>query len=318
MLAPQQIGRILDCVYRNFSIAADAEVTLEVNPGTVSRGNLKDYRSIGINRLNIGLQSICDNTLLFLGRIHSARQGVDTYNWSREVGFENVGLDLMYAIPDRNRSHWEAELTDVIRMEPEHLSCYSLTIEAGTPIADRVDKGEIHPLDEKTAGDLFSLTNACLNSNNYDQYEISNFARRTAVVGIDRRSRHNRKYWNLAPYLGFGPAAHSYQQNERWWNHRSLDRYLSDLKMQKMPVADREILNRDQQIIEFIYLGLRQTDGIDTKAFALRFGTGLYDMFGPVLESLSNEKLVESYPGRIRLTERGMRFHESVIGRVLC
>jgi oxygen-independent coproporphyrinogen-3 oxidase len=317
MLTPRQIGRILDAVHACFPVTPDVETTLEVNPGTVNRQRLAAYRAAGINRLNIGLQSLDDQTLNFLGRIHTAEKGVDTYRRAREAGFENVGLDLIYGVPGQTRDRWETEMADVVALAPDHLSCYTLTVEPGTPMAAQVKSGWIHPLDEQMVGDLFSFTAAYLNGNGYRRYEISNFARTTTPEDCDRRSRHNRKYWTFAPYLGFGPAAHSFRDNTRWWNHRSLAAYLAALKTGTLPVAETETLTREQQIMEFIYLGLRQTDGIDTADFASRFGEPFFDRFEATVSPLVHERLVARLPGRIRLTDRGMRFLESVVDRLL-
>jgi oxygen-independent coproporphyrinogen-3 oxidase len=314
VLAPRQIERLIEGVRDCFAVAPDAEVTLEVNPGTVNEKRLAAYRRAGVNRLNIGLQSIDDQTLRFLGRIHTAEEGVATYRQARAAGFDNVGLDLMYAVPGQTRSRWEAQMSRVVQLAPEHLSCYTLTIEPGTPMARLVKTGRIRPMAEKTAAALFAFTAAYLNNNGYRQYEISNFARH---ADADYRSRHNRKYWTLAPYLGFGPAAHSFMGYTRWWNHRSLDDYLADLKTAKRPVEETECLTREQQIMEFIYLGLRQTDGIDTAQFVSRFNTGFSDRFQPEVTRLVDEGMVETFADRIRLTERGMRFLEHVVDRLL-
>lgn len=317
VLSPGQIGWILQRVHTCFSVSPDAEVTLEVNPGTVNREKLAAFRRAGVNRLSIGLQSTDDRILNFLGRIHTAREGLDTFRRAREAGFDDVGLDLIYCVPGQTRDEWEAEMARVVRLAPDHLSCYTLTMEPGTPMTRKVENGQIQPLDEKTAGDLFSFTVAYLNRNGYGQYEISNFARNAAEESIDRRSRHNRKYWTFAPYLGFGPAAHSFLDKRRWWNHRCLDGYLSDLKDGKPPVGGEETLTREQQIMEFVYLGLRQTDGIDTKEFESWFAAGFSDHFEPQASHLVDEGLLERSPGRIRLTGRGIRFLESVVDRLL-
>ncbi len=317
VLTPLQIARILEGVHACFSVTPDAETTLEVNPETVSQASLTAYRRAGINRLNIGLQSLDEQTLVFLGRIHTARKGVDAYGWARAAGFDNIGLDLIYAVPGQTRSRWVAEMAGVVQLAPDHLSCYTLTMEPGTPMAQRLQNGQIQPLDEQTAGRLFSATASYLNRNGYRQYEISNFSRNAAGGTSDRRSRHNRKYWNFAPYLGFGPAAHSFLDHTRWWNPRSLSDYLADLKAGRCPVAGTETLTPEQQMMEFVYLGLRQTDGIDTADFASRFNAGLSDCFGPEVSRLVGEGLVERSSGRIRLTQRGMRFLEHVVDRLL-
>lgn len=317
VLTPPQIAQILAGIHACFSVTPDAETTLEANPGTVDKADLAAYRAAGINRLNLGLQSIDDQTLTFLGRIHTAQKGLDTYRWAREAGFENVGLDLIYGIPGQTRSRWEAEMAGVVQLAPDHLSCYTLTMEPGTPMAEKVQDGQIHPLDEQIAGDLFSATAAYLGRNGYRQYEISNFARSAGGDTTDRRSQHNRKYWTLAPYLGFGPASHSFLDNTRWWNHRSLDDYLADLKAGKCPVAETETLTSEQQTMEFVYLGLRQTDGIDTADFASRFKADFSERFEPEVSRLVKEGLVEKLAGWIRLTARGMRFLECVVDRLL-
>lgn len=316
MLAPRQIGLILECIGKRYSMVPEPEITLEVNPGTATPETLAAFRALGVNRLNIGLQSIDDQTLILLGRIHSAKVGLDTYRQAREAGFDNVGLDLIYAVPGHTLRQWEVQLGAVVRLAADHLSCYTLTIEPGTPMAEEVQSGRIEHLDEKTAGDLFSFTAAYLNHNGYRQYEISNFARRTAQNLRDYRSRHNRKYWTFAPYLGFGPAAHSFLDNRRWWNHRSLDKYLTDLKSGELPVAATERLTREQQMIEFVYLGLRQTDGIDMAEYTARFSMDFSTHFEQTTR-LEKEGLLEKYSGQIRLTARGMRFLESVVGRLL-
>ncbi|BBO72350.1 coproporphyrinogen III oxidase [Desulfosarcina alkanivorans] len=317
VLAPGQVARVLDGLRACFPVTPDAETTLEVNPGTVTRSTLTAYHKAGIGRLNIGLQSLDDRTLNFLGRIHTAGKGIDTYRWAREAGFDNVGLDLIYGVPGQTLDRWEKVLARVVGLAPDHLSCYTLTMEPGTEMTARVENGHIQPLGEGTVGDWFVFTSAYLNANGYRQYEISNFARCARGDAADRRSRHNRKYWTFAPYLGFGPAAHSFLDNTRWWNHRSLDTYLADLKAGRRPVADRETLTREQQIIEFVYLGLRQTDGIDTAAFRSRFDEPFSEYAAPQLSQLAREGLVEQPPGRIRLTRQGMRFLESVVGRLL-
>jgi len=317
VLTPRQLAQVLDGLRACFTVAADAEVTLEVNPGTVNRDNLADFRQAGVNRLNIGLQSTDDRHLTLLGRIHSAKTGIDTYHRARAVGFDNVGLDLIYAIPGQTLIRWEAEMAGVVRLAPDHLSCYTLTIEPGTPMARLVRENRFQPPGEQAVGDLFSATADFLNGNGYRQYEISNFARHAVAGAPDRRSRHNRKYWNISPYLGFGPFAHSYMDGCRWWNHGTLDGYLSALKEGKRPVAGREALTRAQQVIEFVYLGLRQTDGIDTADFASRFNTDISSYFVSQLPPLGAEGLIETSLGRVRLTRRGMRFMESVVDRLL-
>jgi oxygen-independent coproporphyrinogen-3 oxidase len=190
-------------------------------------------------------------------------------------------------------------------------------VEPDTPLAHRVADGGVRLPSEKMSADLFDLTAAYLNANGYRQYEISNFAKQTAAGPPDRRSRHNRKYWSAVPYLGFGPAAHSFIDPTRWWNHRCLDRYLADLAAGKAPVAQREVLTRTQRLTEFVYLGLRQTAGIDKANFESRFAEGFDARFEPQLTRLADEGLIEDAGTRIRLTDRGRRFLEGVVVSLL-
>ena len=317
LLTPDQIRSILSMVRAGFVVAADAEITLEVNPGTVDAADLRGYRTAGVNRLNIGLQSVDDRHLDFLGRIHTAGQGIDTLGWARAVGFENVGLDLIYALPGQGTDEWQRELAVVADLGAEHLSCYTLTLEPGTPMAAREASGDFVALDEETAAALFSFTIDFLNRSGYRQYEISNFARIDGAGAIDRRSRHNRKYWTSAPYLGFGPSAHSFLDDRRWWNHRSLACYLDELRQGRSPQAGEETLSREQRVVECVYLGLRQTDGIDRQDFYARFGVDFLSLFGVAAEPLIGEGMLAASTSHIRLTPRGMLLLESVAGRLL-
>ena len=317
LLSARRIERILDAMHARFAVTADAEVTLEVNPGTVGRQDLDAFYRAGVNRLNIGLQSTDDRTLSFLGRIHTADSGIATYRHARDAGFGNVGLDLIYAVPGQTRKSWEAEMARAVQLAPDHLSCYTLTIEAGTPLAQRVREGRVRPLAELVAGDLFSATADFLEAHGYRQYEISNYARVSRTGRLDLRSRHNRKYWNFIDYLGFGPAAHSLSGATRRWNCSTLDAYMAALQRGASPEAGREKLTRDQQILEAVYLGLRQTDGIDTTFFLSRFQCDFYDRFGKQMDQLTGEGLLEKRKTRVRLTRLGMGYLESVVQRML-
>ena len=317
LLAADQIQRILDTLFSTFTFAHDVEITLEANPGTITRQDLDGYRVAGVNRLNLGLQSIDDARLRFLGRIHTARQGREAYRLARDAGFDNVGLDLIYGLPGQTLGQWAPELEAVADFQAEHLSCYTLTLEEGTPLAVDVEKGRVDAPDEARVGELFAHTVKWLNHHGYRQYEISNFARVNGGDGPDRRSRHNRKYWLFAPYLGFGPSAHSFANGRRWWNRQDLDRYLADLDAGQTPVADAETLTHEQQMIEFIYLGLRQTDGIDTVEYQRRFGGDFFKRYGDRAQTLVQEGWLNQHRGQLRLTRRGMRLLESVVDRLL-
>lgn len=316
-LAPRHVGRILEHLGKRFHIATSAEITLEMNPGTVDPQKLAGFRFAGINRLNIGLQSLDEDILRLLGRIHDARQGRESFEWARQYGFDNIGIDFIYGVPGQTQKQWERDLSKAVDLGAEHLSCYTLTLEPGTVLSEKIKNGEMPPPDEALTGDLFSFTGDFLGCNGYFQYEISNHARNPEADTIDYRSRHNRKYWTFAPYLGFGPAAHSFLDNRRWWNKRSLDDYLNAVQGGLSPVAETETLTREQQIIEFVYLGLRQRVGIDTADYRLRFGEDFRARHDEELCLLAAEGLIERTPSRVRATARGMRFLDRVVDRLI-
>ena len=317
ILPTRRIETIIARLHACFAVDPAAEITLEVNPGTASQEKLAGYRSAGINRINIGLQSTDDLTLRWLGRIHTAKQGMDTIRIAQDSGFDNIGLDLIYGIPGQTQRQWQAELAAVAALGVQHLSCYTLTLEPGTPLSVRVSNGSIPSPDEAVIGELFSLTGDFLSRNGYRQYEVSNFAHASISDSTDYRSRHNLKYWTFAPYQGFGPAAHSFMDKRRWWNLRSLGEYLGAVSAGKSPMAEMEVLSREQQIMEYIYLSLRQTVGIDAIDFESRFNMDFYQDREPELSRLVDEGLIEKSQLGIRTTALGMRFLDRVVDRLI-
>jgi oxygen-independent coproporphyrinogen-3 oxidase len=306
-LKPPKIKTILNDVFSSFVIARNAEVTMEINPGTVDLADLKAYREMGVNRLSIGVQSFSESNLRFLGRIHTAGDARKTIMAARSSGFSNISLDFISGLPGQTEKSWINDLEQALVFAPEHLSCYMLTYEPGTPLDQKRKKNLFTPLDEPKAGGLFSITRQFLSRNGYQQYEISNYARSETFY-----SSHNRKYWRFHPYLGFGPAAHSYSDNIRSWNHRSVETYIENLSREKLPVDNTEILNREQQIMEFIYLGLRQTDGISMDDFYQRFGRRFETVFSDTIAFLKNRQWLRIQKGQCFLTTSGMLLLDSI------
>ena len=307
LLDAKFVDKIIGSARASFTIRPGAEITLEVNPGTVDIRRLADYRSAGVNRLNIGIQSFEDRSLEFLGRIHSARQGRQAVAWAQQAGFEHLGLDLIYGLPEQTREGWQTDLRQAVELGPEHLSCYLLTIEPGTPMAEDLGRGRFDVLPEVAVAGLFETTQSLLHAGGYIQYEISNFARTESAM-----SRHNRKYWTFAPYDGLGPAAHSFRSPTRWWNHRSLDPYLQDIENGRAPVAGKEVLGREQRIIEMIYLGLRTAEGVDIRAFNRTFDMDFFHRFSEPMAALTEAGLLVSADLRCFLTPAGMCLHEGI------
>lgn len=312
LLTPNQVRQVMAAVHRRFAVAEHAEITLEVNPGTVSGASLTGYRQAGVNRLNIGVQSFSDAALAFLSRIHSADQAIRCVEAARCAGFDNIGLDLIYGLPKQTQKQWVTDLAAAVALRPAHLSCYMLTYEPGARLAVDLKNHCFQALSDKAVGDLYDVTVAYLSDNGLPQYEVSNFSTDTAT-----RSRHNRKYWVHAPYLGLGPAAHSFTENRRWWNIRSVDGYLGRSAAGQSPVAGSETLDRQQLMMEALYLGLRCVDGIAVAAFEERFGVDFKALFGPVFTEYGERGCLEIDNRRCRLTQRGMRFSDGIAARFI-
>jgi oxygen-independent coproporphyrinogen-3 oxidase len=307
------IGRLIEAAHKHFTIRAYAEITIEVNPGTTDIQQLKAYRCAGVNRVNIGAQSFHDNNLRFLGRIHSAEDAGLAIQQAREAGFENIGLDLIYGLPGQEKDAWRRDLACALEYAPEHLSCYMLTYESGTPLDQDRTNGRFKVLDPGLAGDLFETTIEFLSTRGYQHYEVSNFSRTARTA-----SRHNQKYWDFTPYIGLGPSAHSFINNTRYWNYCSVEKYIGAVHAGKHPVDNSELLTYEQQMIEAVYLGLRTTAGIDMNAFDKRFDTQFRELFKTLVDELKTEGFINTDSHCCALTVKGMRFLDSITSQFVC
>ena len=306
-LSPAQLETILDAVCRHFAISKDAEITCELNPGDVSSDYLASLRAMGINRLTIGIQSFDEPMLTFLGRRHSTPQSMAALELSRRAGFENIGLDLIYGIPGQSLKSWERGLHRAISYEPEHISCYELTIEPGTPLHRRYRDNEFAFPKEDLLYEFFTTTSRLLVDAGYVHYEVSNFA-----GDMHLRSRHNQKYWDQTPYLGIGPAAHSFHGNRRWWNHPSLDGYVEHLQVRRHPPGGTETLSISHLRNEALYLALRTKQGIDLSDFLLRYDCDILKEKKDAVTRLCNDRLIEIIDGRLQPTARGLALADSI------
>lgn len=312
LLTPKQMGNIVDWAALCYNLGANAEMTLEVNPATAGTRDLQDYAAFGFNRINIGVQSFNDQNLAFLGRKHNAQQALAAVESAKKAGFNNIGIDLIYGLPDQTVGSWKKDLMQAIRLGPKHLSCYLLTYEPHTPLHSEMEAGKIAPLSDLHTAELFRMTHDFLGVAGYEHYEISNFSR-----GSRWRSVHNQKYWNFLPYIGLGPAAHSFKLPERWWNHRSLDDYINDLQKDMVPRAETEKLDEEQQMIEAIYLGLRQTDGLNLDTFQTSFHMDFKLYFNKALERFEAEDWIEWDTDTCRLTVEGMLFLDRIVDELV-
>lgn len=301
------IGEILNKIKNKFPILDDAEITIEVNPGTADRRKFESYREYGINRLSIGLQSPDDRELEMLGRIHNYRQFLETYKTAREAGFDNINIDLMSAIPDQSYEGWISNLRTVAELKPEHISAYSLIIEEGTPFATR----KLNLPDEDTEYNMYEATAQILREYEFEQYEISNYAKK----GME--CRHNIGYWIRQDYLGFGLGASSLYGKERFTNTRDMKIYLADSRNPEKIREKEPILTREDEMAEFMFLGLRMTDGISKADFEQRFGCVIESVYGGVLRKYKSMGLLLEGDGRIFLSRKGIHVSNAVMAEFL-
>ncbi len=296
LLVPAELAGLLALVHKYFEIADNPEITLEANPDDLTPAVLKGYREAGVNRLSLGVQSFHDRELTFLGRRHTADQALRAAAWVREAGFAALGLDLMYGLPGQGLEAWQATLEEALSFRPEHLSCYQLTVEAGTPLARRLTAGEFQGPAEEEAREFFLFTSRFLEERGYLHYEISNFAK-----GPKNRSQHNCKYWNHSPYLGLGPAAHSYMDGRRWWNHRSVPDYCRVLGRGEAPLAGEEVLSPEQLLLEAVMLGVRTAEGIDLKLldFPAKNETAVQAVVAAGLAQVKGNRLIPTREGLV-------------------
>nr|WP_294649515.1 radical SAM family heme chaperone HemW [uncultured Blautia sp.] len=301
------IGEILNRIRNKFQIQNDAEITIEANPGTADYGKLQAYRDYGINRLSIGLQSPDDRELKILGRIHNYEQFLETYKKARKAGFDNINVDLMSAIPDQTYKGWEKNLRTVAELEPEHISAYSLIIEEGTPFAAR----QLNLPDEDTEYNMYEATARILKEYGYKQYEISNYAKRGMAC------RHNVGYWTRQDYLGFGLGASSLYGKERFSNTADRKKYLENSFSPEL-IREREpILSREDEMAEFMFLGLRMTEGVARTDFEQIFGCCIEQIYGDVLKKYESMGLLQEKNGRIFLSRAGIHVSNSVMADFL-
>lgn len=257
LIEPHYIEKIFKTLSNHINFSMIKEITIEANPGEASKKYLNGYKKIGINRISFGFQSLDDKLLKFLDRLHSAKQCILAFEEARIAGFENINTDMIFNIPGQSLDILSENLKSVIKLQPEHISSYSLTVEKGTMLYSNVSKGKVVMPDEELDYNMYEMTSSIMSDNRYSQYEASNYAKN------DKECLHNLHYWNLDPYIAFGPSAHGYDGKKRWWNHKSLNLYLTLLKENKLPVKNSEILSTKNKFNEIIMNGLRTSKGIN-------------------------------------------------------
>jgi oxygen-independent coproporphyrinogen III oxidase len=305
LLTPAQLDRILAALHKRFMVQPDSEVTLEMNPGTVTRDQLREFREGGINRASFGAQTFDDAELAKLGRSHTSAETLETFHNLRAAGFDNVSFDLIAGLPGQTLAGWQQNIDRALALQPEHLSFYLLEVHEGTPLADHIRRGVQPKPDEDLAAEMYEWMLGRAAGAGYEHYEISNLCK----PGFS--SRHNTKYWTGAPYYGFGCSAHSFDgqliegQPRRWSNQRDVLRYVEAVEQRTSPIVEQHELSDDDLRAEALFLGMRMMRGVDLREYSETYGVDLRAERRDELDRFREAGLVEFDGDLIRLTRNG-------------
>lgn len=300
IIKPSNLKRILDSISIVADIDTEAEISMEANPNTLTDENLKQYRETGINRLSIGIQSLNDEILKKIGRIHNSTEALEAIDRAKKHGFENINADAMFNIPVQTTSDIEDTLTKIIERGVKHISFYSLKLEKGTPLYSMEQKNLITMPDEDEERNMYYKGRFVMEKNNLLQYEISNFA----AEGF--QCRHNLKYWNQEEYIGVGPSAHSFMNSIRYSNPSDLNLYCKNSIENNFNRIIQEEMNKEELMFEYIMLRLRLTEGLDAKEFKRKFNVDFSEKYSEQIKYLTDNKLIEYNESIVKLTQRGM------------
>lgn len=301
----QHITKIFSVLQQYVDFDKNSEMTIECNPGAIDIKNLDYYLSLGINRISFGVQSFLEKDLKFLERIHSTEDIYKSIEKSKSLGFKNISIDLMFALPNQSIEDWKYNLEKSVELDIQHISAYSLIYEPSTPLYDEYISGKISPQDEDKDAELYYLTNDILSENGFKQYEISNYAK------DNFQCKHNLNYWNSGEYFGFGPSAHSYVNGIRFWNYRSNDKYFQLLKNNQLAIEASENLTTKQKIFESIYLGLRSL-GIDLIEIQKKYSIDLYKENQKNIKLMIDNNLLYIKNNVLRLSNKGYFISDNI------
>ncbi len=314
ILSGSQMQRIMGAIKESFVVMEGAEISMEVNPGTVTEEKLIVYKKAGINRISFGLQSTDNEELKKLGRIHTYEEFLESYQMARRSGFDNMNVDLISAIPNQTVRSWEKSVRQVAALWPEHISAYSLIIEEGTPFADQYGEGSVGEKNLPSEEDerlMYQRTEEILTEAGYCRYEISNYAK------AGKACRHNMGYWERKNYLGMGLGASSLVNNVRFKNTENMELYLKYADCPEKMQENVEILSQTEQMEEMIFLGLRKMRGISLKEFEMTFGKTLEECYGKNIAAMESEGLLDQSGGYLRLTKKGIDISNYVFAEIL-
>lgn len=306
ILKIDELRKLVNYMFENFNIKKDAEITIECNPGTINKEKLKAIKEMGINRLSIGLQATQNYHLKSIGRIHTYEEFEKNYYDAIDVGLTNINVDLMYALPNQKEEEWKETLDKIIKLNPSHISAYSLILEEGTKLYDMYENNEFNLLDEDTDIDMYEYTINTLKKHGYSQYEISNYAKK------GKECKHNIIYWKCDNYLGLGPGASGYINDIRYSNIEDLNEYNNKINQNIKPISEENKLSEKDKIEEFIFMGLRMNEGINLEVFKERFKIDFYELYKEVLDKLLERELIKLDKFNLSLTQKGREISNSV------
>lgn len=306
ILNENEINILFEKIKENFNIKSNAEITMECNPGTLTLNKLKAMKESGVNRLSIGLQAVQNHHLKYIGRIHTFEEFEKNYHDAKQMGFDNINIDLMYALPNQSREDWMESLEKVVKLNPTHISAYSLILEENTELFKMYERDEFNLLDENTDIEMYEYTINYLKSYGYNQYEISNYAK-------DKfECKHNVLYWKCEEYVGIGASASGYLNGIRYNNICELDNYEKMILEGKKPIEWEEKLSIKDEIEESIFLGLRMNEGIQISDFKEKYNFDFEKEYKNEIEKLSKMELIEIDNNRMKLTQKGREISNSV------
>ena len=300
ILSAESLDRLFTDIHSKFQICPDIEITVECNPGTVDAEKLGVMKKAGVNRLSFGLQAMQDEVLGQLGRIHTVEEFHHSYRLAREFGFDNINIDLIFALPEQTMEMWQHTLTETISIQPEHISAYNLVMEESTPFYEQLKNGQFNLPSEDTEADMFQYTIDALTTYGYTHYEICNYAK------PNREVKHNLVYWNNHAYIGLGVGACGYVDGIRYTNIKGIPPYIKSLRELKKPIADTEVLAGKAEKAETLMLSLRKREGICLKEYTLRYGESIDIEFGEIIQKWKDLGLLEQTVTHLRLTDRGL------------
>lgn len=307
IIKTENLKRIIDCLRDAIEIDNCSEISMEANPNTLTSEKLNSYKSIGINRLSIGIQSLNDEILKKIGRIHDSSEALEAIDRAKNTGFENINADVMFNIPGQTVYDIEETVTKIIDRGVKHISFYSLKLEKGTPMYSMEKNNKIIMPDEEVEREMYYAGRNIMEKNNLFQYEISNFAEK----GFE--CRHNLKYWNQEEYIGLGPSAHSFLNNTRYSNPSDLKMYCENSMSDKFERIIQEELEKDDLMFEYIMLRLRLTEGLNIKEFNNKFSQDFLEMYKLQIDYLIKNNLLELKNDFVRLTKKGLDISNYVI-----